>query len=37
MQAASKTIPLDRGRIMLQVEGAEIWFRNVQMKLLPPL
>ncbi len=31
----SKTIPLDRGRLMLQAEGAEIWFRNVQVKTLP--
>jgi Domain of Unknown Function (DUF1080) len=34
-QDATKTIPLDRGRLMLQAEGAEIWFRNVQMKPLP--
>lgn len=34
-QDAAKTIPLERGRILLQAEGAEIWFRNVQMKSLP--
>jgi hypothetical protein len=33
-QDATKTIPLDRGRVMLQAEGAEIWFRNVRMKPL---
>jgi Domain of Unknown Function (DUF1080) len=31
---ATKMIPLDRGRVMLQAEGAEIWFRNVRMKPL---
>jgi Domain of Unknown Function (DUF1080) len=31
-QDPTKMIPLDRGRIMLQAEGAEIWFRNVRMK-----
>jgi hypothetical protein len=31
----SKTIPLDHGRLLLEAEGAEIWFRNVQMKPLP--
>src|SRR5260370_298951 len=31
---ASKKTALDRGRIILQAEGAEIWFRNVQMKPL---
>jgi hypothetical protein len=25
-------IPVTSGRIMLQAEGAEVWFRNVQMK-----
>ncbi len=34
-QDPSKTIPLDHGRLMLQAEGAELWFRNVQMKPLP--
>jgi hypothetical protein len=33
-QDATKMIPLDRGRIALQAEGAEIWFRNVRMKPL---
>lgn len=33
-QNPSQTIPLDRGRLMLQAEGAEVWFRNVQMKPL---
>jgi hypothetical protein len=33
-QDATKMIPLDRGRVMLQAEGAEIWFRNVRMKPL---
>jgi len=30
----AKTVPATGGRIMLQAEGAEIWFRNVQMKPL---
>lgn len=34
LQDATKVIPLDRGRVMLQAEGAEIWFRNVRMKPL---
>jgi Domain of Unknown Function (DUF1080) len=29
-------LPVSSGRIMLQAEGAEIWFRNVQMKPLEP-
>jgi hypothetical protein len=29
-----KTIVLDRGRVLLEAEGAEIWFRKVQMKPL---
>ena len=33
-QDATKMIPLDRGRVILQGEGAEIWFRNVRMKPL---
>lgn len=33
-QDSSKTLPLTNGRLMLQAEGAEIWFRNVQMKPL---
>jgi hypothetical protein len=33
-QDATKTILLNRGRLMLQAEGAEIWFRNIQMKPL---
>jgi hypothetical protein len=33
-QDATKMIPLDRGRVALQAEGAEIWFRNVRMKPL---
>jgi hypothetical protein len=28
-------LPVTGGRIMLQAEGAEVWFRNVQMKPLP--
>jgi hypothetical protein len=28
-------LPVTAGRIMLQAEGSEIWFRNVQMKPLP--
>jgi hypothetical protein len=33
-QDATKSIPLDHGRVILQAEGAEIWFRNVRMKPL---
>jgi hypothetical protein len=33
-QDPTKMIPLDRGRVMLQAEGAEVWFRNVRMKPL---
>jgi hypothetical protein len=32
----SQYLPVTSGRIMLQAEGAEVWFRNVQMKPLPP-
>lgn len=34
-QDAAKTTLLDRGRLMLQAEGAEVWFRNIRMKPLP--
>jgi hypothetical protein len=33
-QDPTKLIPLNNGRVMLQAEGAEIWFRNVRMKPL---
>jgi hypothetical protein len=33
-QDASKSMALDRGRVMLEAEGAEIWFRNIQVKRL---
>lgn len=33
-QDATKMIPLSSGRVALQAEGAEIWFRNVRMKPL---
>jgi hypothetical protein len=33
-QDSTKLVPLDRGRVALQAEGAEIWFRNVRMKRL---
>jgi hypothetical protein len=29
-------VPVSRGRIMLQAEGAEVWFRNLQMKPIKP-
>ena len=29
-------LPISSGRIMLQAEGAEIWFRNVRMKPITP-
>jgi hypothetical protein len=29
-------LPVTSGRIMLQAEGGEVWFRNVQMKPLSP-
>jgi hypothetical protein len=29
-------VPVSSGRIMLQAEGAEVWFRNLQMKPLDP-
>ena len=29
-------LPVSSGRIMLQAEGAEIWFRNVRMKPIIP-
>jgi hypothetical protein len=32
----SQYAPITSGRIMLQAEGAEIWFRNLQMKPLAP-
>jgi hypothetical protein len=32
----SKMIPLDHGQVLLEEEGAEIWFRSVQIKPLPP-
>ena len=31
-QDPSKSVTLDRGRIMLEAEGAEIWFRNLRVK-----
>jgi len=33
-QDPARYVPVSSGRIMLQAEGAEIWFRNVQMKPL---
>jgi len=33
-QDPSKWIALDHGRILLQAEGAEVWYRNIQVKLL---
>jgi hypothetical protein len=30
----SQYLPVTSGRIMLQAEGAEVWFRNLQMKPL---
>jgi Domain of Unknown Function (DUF1080) len=32
----SQYLPVTGGRIMLQAEGAEIWFRNVRMKPITP-
>ena len=32
LQDPAQYLPVSSGRIMLQAEGAEIWFRNVQMK-----
>ena len=34
LQDPSRYVPVSSGRIMLQAEGAEVWFRNVQMKPL---
>jgi Domain of Unknown Function (DUF1080) len=31
-QDSSKWIAFDRGRILLQAEGSEVWFRNIQVK-----
>jgi hypothetical protein len=31
-EGASKWIALDHGRILLQAEGAEVWYRNIQVK-----
>jgi hypothetical protein len=33
---ASKSIPLDSGQLLLEAEGAEVWFRNIEMQPLPP-
>jgi len=33
-QAPTQFVPVSSGRIMLQAEGAEVWFRNVQMRPL---
>jgi Domain of Unknown Function (DUF1080) len=33
-QDASKWVPLDHGRVLLQAEGSEVWFRNLQVKPL---
>jgi hypothetical protein len=37
VQDPSRYVPISSGRIMLQAEGAEVWFRNVQMKPLGKL
>ena len=34
LQDPARYVPVSSGRIMLQAEGAEIWFRNVEMKPL---
>jgi hypothetical protein len=34
VQDSTQYVPISSGRIMLQAEGAEVWFRNVQMKSL---
>lgn len=33
-QNSSKWVSLDQGRILLQAEGSEVWFRNIQVKPL---
>lgn len=35
-QNASRMIPLTKGRILLEAEGAEVWFREVKIKPLAP-
>lgn len=32
---SQKTIPLNKGKILLQAEGAEILYRNIEIKVLP--
>jgi hypothetical protein len=34
LEDPTRYVPISSGRIMLQAEGAEVWFRNVQMKPL---
>jgi len=35
-QNPSQMIPLTKGRILLEAEGAEIWFREVKIKPIAP-